>query len=136
MEDRIHLQIVTAGGTVLDKMVNYVSLPLTDGDAGILANHATMLASLREGVSKAKYADGEEFIAMSGGVVSVADNEVTVLVRTAELAENIDIARAQASEKRARVRLEDKTHNYDMKRAELSLARSLARQKAYASIKG
>ena len=136
MEDRIHLQVVTAGGTVFDKMVNYVSLPLTDGEVGILANHATMLASLCEGVSKAKYADGEEYIAVSGGVVSVSDNEVIMLVRTAELAENIDIARAKASEKRARVRLEDKTHSCDMKRAELSLARSLARQKAYASIKG
>lgn len=131
MENRIHFQVVTAGGPVFDKMVNYVAVPLTDGEAGILADHAAMLASLKEGVAKATF-DGEtEYIAVSGGVLSVADNEVIMLVRTAELAEDIDLARAQAAEKRARERIEAKSSDMDMKRAELSLARALAREKAY-----
>ena len=131
MENRIHFQVVTAGGPVFDKMVNYVAVPLTDGEAGILADHAAMLASLKEGVAKTTF-DGEtEYIAVSGGVLSVADNEVIMLVRTAELAEDIDLARAQAAEKRARERIEAKSSDMDMKRAELSLARALAREKAY-----
>lgn len=135
MENKIHFQVVTAGGTVFDKMVSYVGVPLADGEAGILAGHAAMLGSLKEGIAKAEY-DGEtEFIAVSGGVLSVADDEVIMLVRTAELAEDIDIARAEASEKRARERIEDKSHDWDMKRAELSLARALAREKAYSLIK-
>ena len=131
MENRIHFQVVTAGGPVFDKMVSYVAVPLTDGEAGILADHAAMLASLKEGVAKATF-DGEtEYIAVSGGVLSVADNEVIMLVRTAELAEDMDLARAQAAEKRARERIEAKSSDMDMKRAELSLARALAREKAY-----
>ena len=51
MENRIHFQVVTAGGPVFDKMVNYVAVPLTDGEAGILADHAAMLASLKEAVA-------------------------------------------------------------------------------------
>lgn len=135
MADRIHLQVVTAGGTVFDRMVNYVSVPLVDGDAGILANHAALMGSLKEGVAKVVFEDGEEYIAISGGVLSVDNNEVIMLARTAELAENIDLARAQASEKRARARIEDKAHDYDITRAEMSLARAIARQKAYSYIK-
>lgn len=135
MENKIHFQVVTAGGTVFDKMVSYVGVPLVDGEAGILAGHAAMLGSLKEGVVKAVFENGEEYIAISGGVLSVANNELIMLARTAELAETIDLARAQASEKRARDRIEAKAGDIDMKRAELSLARALAREKAYSLIK-
>ena len=135
MENKIHFQVVTAGGTVFDKMVSYVGVPLVDGEAGILAGHAAMLGSLKEGVVKAVFEDGEEYIAISGGVLSVANNELIMLARTAELAETIDLARAKASEKRARDRIEAKAGDIDMKRAELSLARALAREKAYSLIK-
>ena len=134
MEDRIHFQVVTAGGTVLDRMASYANVPLLDGDAGILANHAPMLASLTSGVVKAKFEDGEEYIAVSGGVLSVSDNEIIILARTAELAENIDLARARESENRARERIGNKSSDYDMSRAEASLHRALARQKAYSHL--
>lgn len=135
MENKIHIQVVTAGGTVFDKMVSYVGAPLVDGEVGVLADHAAMLGSLKEGVVKAVFEDGEEYIAVSGGVLSVANNDVIMLARTAELAETIDLARAQAAEKRARERIESKAEDIDLKRAELSLARALAREKAYSLIK-
>ena len=71
------------------------------------------------------------FAAISGGVLSVADNELIILARSAEMAETIDLARAQASEKRARERIESKSAEWDMKRAEVSLHRALARERAY-----
>ena len=75
MENKIHLQITTAGGTVCDEMANYVAVPLTDGEAGILANHANMIGALNEGVVRYKIDDEMHFAAVSGGVMSVADNE-------------------------------------------------------------
>ena len=128
-----HIVMFTLG-PVFDKMVNYVGVPLVDGDAGILVGHAAMLGSLKEGVVKVNFEDGTEYIAISGGVLSIANNEVIMLARTAELAESIDLARAQAAEKRARDRIEAKSGDYDIKRAELSLARALAREKAYSLI--
>ena len=64
----------------------------------------------------------------------MADNELILLARTAEKAENIDLARAQASESRARKRIEEKSADIDLKRAELSLHRALAREKAYSML--
>ncbi len=131
MANKIHLQITTAGGAVCDEMANYVSVPLVDGEAGILAGHANMIGALNEGVVKYKIDDEMHFAAISGGVLSVADNELIILARSAEMAETIDLARAQASEKRARERIESKSAEWDMKRAEVSLHRALARERAY-----
>lgn len=131
MENKIHFQVTTADGAVCDEMVNFVSAPIVDGEVGILAGHAPMVAALKEGVIKYKTDDKEHYVAISGGVLSVADNELIVLARSAEKAESIDLARAQAAEKRARERIESKSSEWDMKRVELSLHRSLARQKAY-----
>ena len=101
MENKIHLQITTAGGAVCDEMVNYVSVPLVDGEAGILAGHANMMGALSEGVVKYKIDDEMRFAAISGGVLSVADNELIILARSAEMAETIDLARAQGAQESA-----------------------------------
>ncbi len=131
MADKIHFQIATAGGVVCDVMSSYVLVPLTDGDVGILSNHAPMIGAVKEGVVKCVSEGEEHFAAVSGGVLSVSDNEVILLARTAERAETIDLARAQASERRARQRIEQHTSDIDLQRAELSLHRAIAREKAY-----
>lgn len=134
MADKIHFQIATAGGVVCDEMISYALVPVADGDAGIMAGHAPMIAALKEGVVKYVSEGGEHFAALSGGVLSMADNELILLARTAEKAENIDLARAQASESRARKRIEEKSADIDLQRAELSLHRALAREKAYSML--
>ena len=77
-----------------------------------------------------------EFIAVNLGVANVVHNEVTLLVRTAERAENIDLPRAEAAEKRARDRLAERGANLDVKRAQIALHRSLTRQAAVLMMKG
>lgn len=127
----LHLQIVTAGGSVCDENASYVAVPLTDGEAGILPGHAAMIAALKEGVVKYTVEGENHYAAISGGVLSITDNELILLARTAEKAENIDVARAKDSEQRAKQRLAAKDENIDMVRAETSLHRATARLKVY-----
>lgn len=131
MADKIHFQIATADGVVCDSMASYALIPLSDGNVGVLSDHAPMIGALKEGVVRYVCEGEDHFAAISGGVLSVVDNEVILLARTAERAESIDLARAQASERRARQRIEAHAANTDMKRAELSLQRAIAREKAY-----
>lgn len=131
MADKIHFQIATADGVVCDSMASYALIPLSDGDVGVLSDHAPMIGALKEGVVRYVCEGEDHFAAISGGVLSVVDNEVILLARTAERAESIDLARAQASERRACQRIEAHAANTDMKRAELSLQRAIAREKAY-----
>lgn len=131
MKDGIHLEIATAGGTVYDDMVSYAELPFSGGSVGVLRDHAPMLGAIDDGVVTARRANGaEEFIAVNLGVANIVHNEVTLLVRTAERAEDIDLDRAEASERRARERLADKGGDWDRKRAQTALRRALARQSA------
>ena len=136
MKDGIHLEIATAGGTVYDDMVSYVELPFSGGSVGVLRDHAPMLGAIEDGVVTARKENGaEEFIAVNLGVANIVHNEVTLLVRTAERAENIDLPRAEAAEHRARERLADKGGDWDMKRARIALHRALARQAAVRMMK-
>ena len=137
MKDGINLEIVTAGGSVYDDMVSYVELPFSGGSVGVLKDHAPMLGAIEDGVVTARKENGAtEFIAVNLGVANVVHNEVTLLVRTAERAENIDLPRAEAAEKRARDRLAEHSANLDVKRAQIALHRSLTRQAAVLMMKG
>lgn len=135
MEKTFHFQITTADGAIVDTQASYATVPLTDGEAGILPNHAAMIAALMEGVVRYTVEGKDRYAAVSGGVLSIADDEVIILARSAELAENIDLARAQAAERRARERIESKSAEWDMKRAEYSLHRAMIREKAYSMLK-
>ena len=137
MKDGIHLEIATAGGSVYDDMVSYVELPFSGGSVGVLKDHAPMLGAIEDGVVTVRKENGAaEFIAVNLGVANVVHNEVTLLVRTAERAENIDLPRAEAAEKRARDRLAERSANLDVKRAQIALHRSLTRQAAVLMMKG
>ena len=137
MKDGIHLEIATAGGSVYDDMVSYVELPFSGGSVGVLKDHAPMLGAIEDGVVTARKENGAtDFIAVNLGVANVVHNEVTLLVRTAERAENIDLPRAEAAEKRARDRLAERSANLDVKRAQIALHRALTRQAAVLMMKG
>ena len=58
-------------------------------------------------------------------------NKCTILATIAEMADDIDKARAEAAKERAEERLKNKTENLDVNRAQYSLRRAIARLGAY-----
>ncbi len=134
-DDKIRLQIITAGGVKFDKMVSYVGVPLQDGSIGVLPGHAPLLAAVTDGPVKCICGGQDEFVYVGSGVVDIMGDSVSLLVRAAESAETIDLARAQAAEKRAQERIQSHAADVDMMRAEASLHRALAREKTYGLFK-
>jgi F-type H+-transporting ATPase subunit epsilon len=70
----------------------------TEGEIGILPGHSPLLGALEPGYPvRIKREDGEELrIAVHGGFLSVhKDGGVSVLAEQAEMAEDIDVARAR-----------------------------------------
>lgn len=124
------LQIVSPEGNVLKEDVEFVVLPGGAGELGILPNHAPLIAGLDIGVLRYNLNNAVKRVAIAGGFVEVADNTVTVLADTAELAEDIDVSRAQAAKERAMRRLSDGSAEIDIRRAELALRRAIARLNA------
>ncbi len=97
----IRCEIVSQDRLVWEKDVDIVVLPGTDGEMGILPNHAPVLSTLEFGLIKARVQDREYVFTVAGGIVEIQPEIVTVLADVAENVEEIDVARAEAAKKRA-----------------------------------
>ena len=95
MSQKIILNIVTPEKQLVAEEVDQVNAPGSEGDLGILYDHAPLLTNLRSGqLSYEK--DGETVaLVVSGGYLEVTDNRVTVLAETGEFLHEIDRERAE-----------------------------------------
>ena len=123
------LKIVTPDGLKFDGAVEEVIVRTTTGDLGILAGHINCVVPL--GMGQAMFIiDGEKkYAACIGGMLSVMDGNATLVPTTFEWAEEIDKARSERSEARARTVLQDKNAaDTDIRLAQARLRRALIRQ--------
>lgn len=95
------LQIVTPDGRYFDGQAERLLVPTIDGQVGILARHINYLTGLGMGPAKVVTEEGERYAACIGGMVAVTNGDVKVVATTFEWADDIDVARAQASLERA-----------------------------------
>jgi len=126
---RLHVVIVTGDRAVYQGLADRVILPGVDGQISILGHHAALLAALEPGELVVRDGQRDEAFAIGGGFVEVCDNEVTVLADTAERAEEIDVARAEAARRRARVLMRQYRARPEFQTAWQALRRSRARLK-------
>jgi len=94
---QIQLIIVTPEQTTLDQMVDAVTVPLFDGEAGVLLNHAPMIGRLGPGELRVRSGSNTERYYVDGGNVQVESNVVSVLTGRSMLASEIDLAAARAA---------------------------------------
>jgi F-type H+-transporting ATPase subunit epsilon len=120
---------VTPDGLVYDGQAEELIVRTTTGDMGILAGHINCVAPLGMGRATVIINDQREFAACIGGMVSVVNGQVTVVATTFEWADQIDVDRAEASEKQAKAVISDKTAaDTDLRLAEARLKRALVRK--------
>jgi F-type H+-transporting ATPase subunit epsilon len=123
----IKLDIVTAEKVVFTDDVDIIIAPGKDGELGILPHHAPLMTSLVPGELVARKSGEEYCMAISGGFLEVRPDRVIVLADSAERAEEIDVARAEAAKKRAQDQLARHAAGADSAVAEAALRRALAR---------
>ncbi len=129
MAKTIKIEVITGERVVYADDVDIVVAPGIEGQLGILPQHAPLLTTLQPGELLVRKAHEEIAMAVSGGFMEVRPDKVIVLADTAERAEEIDLARAEAAKKRAEERIEEQRDRIDVARAEAALQRSLARLK-------
>ena len=127
----LSLSIVTQERMVLERDdVRRLIVPTTEGQITVLPSHAPLMASLAIGEMIAIAPDDERSMAIHGGFIQVAGDEVTVLADAAERVDEIDEARAEAARERAEQRLAGAPPTaevIDLLRAQLALQRALLR---------
>jgi F-type H+-transporting ATPase subunit epsilon len=103
----IRCEIVSQDRMVFEGDVDIVVLQGSGGEMGILPKHAPLLSTLGVGFLKVRYAGKEDVFTITGGVVEVQPDIVTVLADAAENVEEIDINRAEAAKQRAETMLKE-----------------------------
>jgi F-type H+-transporting ATPase subunit epsilon len=126
-QKKLTLEVVTPERQVLHDQVDFVELPGRDGYLGILPGHAPLLTELGAGILSFEKADVTYYATAIGGFAEVLADRIIVLAERSELAEEIDLGRAQAAQQRALKRLEEKGAQADFERAQLALQRALIR---------
>src|SRR3979490_1570810 len=97
----LRVQIVTAEREVYaEDAVDMVVAPGAEGVVGILPRHAPLLTTLLPGMVRIKKGGSEEAMAVGGGFLQVARDQVLILADTAERADEVDEARAEEGGRR------------------------------------
>lgn len=125
----IKVDIVTPEKMLYSGDVEMVTLPGTNGQMGILRGHAPLLSTLDIGEIVLHSRAGNEYLAVSGGVVEVRPDKVTILADVAEAGTEIDEDRASAALERARQSLAENPPPQQVPEIMASLRRSSLRLK-------
>ncbi|HEX9778072.1 MAG TPA: F0F1 ATP synthase subunit epsilon [Geopsychrobacteraceae bacterium] len=101
MADKLKLEMVTPYKRVLSQEVDEITAPGALGELGLLPGHTPLLTTMK--VGELSYRQGSEqfHVAVNWGYLEVEEDTVTVLVETAEVADEIDLERAKAALGRA-----------------------------------
>ena len=123
------LEIVTPDRSIVRQQVDEVELPGADGYFGVLPGHTPLLASLQVGEMWYRTGQEKHYLAIAFGFAEVLPDRVTVLAQIAELAQDIDIARAESAKQRAEERVSKVSPQPDMdfERARIALLKALTR---------
>jgi F-type H+-transporting ATPase subunit epsilon len=127
----LFLEVVTPDNVQVSQEVDMVVAPGSEGEFGVLPGHIHFLTSIIPGELRFTHGNKVEYLAVSNGFAEVSNDRVSVLVDTAEKANDIDVERAQKAMERAKERLSKSRDSADIDflRAEAALKRAIIRLK-------
>ncbi|MBQ8592137.1 MAG: ATP synthase F1 subunit epsilon [Lachnospiraceae bacterium] len=121
------LKIITPNRTFFEGEVQMVEFNTTEGEIGIYKGHIPMTVILSPGILTITQEDGIKEAALHAGFAEITQEKVTILAEIVEWPDEIDADRAEAAKERAEERLQSKTPETDIARAETALHRAIAR---------
>jgi len=125
--NRIHLEVASPDGKVLEAEADYVVLPGIAGQMTIYPDHFPLITHLDIGMVEYWADDQARYCFVKGGVAQVGNDRVTVLSSAGEDEADIDFDRARAALKRADEKLKSATDEKLTRRFRESTLRASAR---------
>lgn len=119
--------VVSASESIYSGEISMLVASGVQGELGIMPGHIPLVTLLKPGALRVKQADGtEELVYISGGVLEVQPNTVTVLADSAVRAHDLDEAKILEARKEAESLLAEQKNSLDTSAALASLAESAA----------
>lgn len=130
----LSINIATPQGLLFSGEVSSCTANGLNGKFQVLHNHAPMMSLINVGELNIERPDNKrEYIATSNGFLEIKNNQINIIVESAEWAKDIDVNRAKAAKDRADKRLVQK-ENIDLTRAQSALMRAMNRIKVASRI--
>lgn len=128
----VQVEVVSAEQSLFSGLAEVVVVPGEMGELGIYPRHAPLLTRIKPGSVRIKVPDQaeEELIYVSGGMLEVQPNMVTILADTATRGADIDEARALESKRAAEEAMRNRTADIDYAAAQSELAEAIAQLQA------
>jgi F-type H+-transporting ATPase subunit epsilon len=120
------LEIVTTTSTAYKGEIIHVRAPGVDGDFGVLADHAPMMAGLRPGRVRLDESDESFDYVITGGFFEVHNNRAVILAEECWKREDIDLERALQARERALQMLADAQTTEAQEEARIALTKAVA----------
>jgi F-type H+-transporting ATPase subunit epsilon len=121
------LNLVSPEKLLFSGQVDQVDLSGVEGDFGVLAGHAPIVAVLRPGIATATTGSASERFVVLGGLAEFSQEELTILADSAESVEDFDLAGLKAQ-------IEEMQEGLSKEPVGVELDRALARLDHYKSV--
>ena len=105
MADTLKLEIVTPESKIYSEDVEMVTLPGSEGEAGIYPNHVPLMTQVQAGEILVNRGGTEEVVAIGEGFAEITDEHVAILTDNAANSDDIDEAAAEEARAKAEQRL-------------------------------
>jgi F-type H+-transporting ATPase subunit epsilon len=127
MAKTFHVDVVSAEQEIFSGDAEMVIAPGEAGELGIMAEHAPLLTRVKPGTVRIIQAGGEEeIIYVSGGMMEVQPDRITVLADTSVRAHDLDEAKAMEAERLARDAIANRSGVMEIAKAQAELAEAVA----------
>ena len=138
MSDKtIRLDIVSAEEELFSADVQMVFAPAMMGEVGVSPQHTPLMTKLKAGDVRAQISDTEtKTFFISGGLLEIQPNSVTILSDTAIIEDDLDEEIAKQAESKAREAMENSGSDMDLVKAKTELAQAAAQLKLIKKLKG
>ena len=125
MSNKLHLKVITQEKQVLEDDVDMVMAPGFEGQIGLLPGHIGLLTKLEAGELYILKGPSMTVLAVSGGLLDIHNDQVSVMADSASRADEIDVAKVEAAKKKAEEALREKLSEKEFVVAEADLRKAV-----------
>ena len=126
MATTVHVDVVSAEELLYSGEAEFVVAPGESGELGIYPRHTPLLTRLKPGAIRIQNAGNEELIYVSGGLLEVQPDGITILSDTAIRGRDLDENRATEAMRAAQEAMEKKIGAREIAQAQAELAQAAA----------
>ena len=133
----VHVDVVSAEEQIFSGLAEFVVVPGEMGELGIYPRHTALMTRIKPGAVRIKRPDQEqeELVYVSGGMLEIQPNVITVLADTAIRGADLDEARALEAKQAAEEARKNRSSDIDYAAAQAELAEALAQLRAISQMR-